>query len=1051
MHTFRGKSSSGIESPTGGLIHRSVCGFTVGLWASLTSLLKRFAIGLSACVCFAAIGMPAVAQQAPAVSGESAALTEIIVTGSRIAAPNEVSTSPIQVLDSKYLQATGKTDITDIISQLPQVFTNDLGQDLGNGTSGLTTAGGVATADLRGLGPARTLVLVDGRRLGVGSPNTAISQPGPDLDQIPAGLVERVEVVTGGASATYGSDAIAGVVNFIMKRNFEGFQIDGQYNENLHSNGNDYIQGLVRQFGSQPATGTSTDGRQRSFDMLMGTNFADGKGNITAYLSYRHADPVASSQRDYSSCQLFPNFDPVTGNVNGIACGGSSNSNYFRPTGGFLTPTGFVAPAAPLTAAYSTSGSSWVPYGSVATNPPAVYNSQSLIYLTREDDRYNGAYLARLDVNDAFQPYSEFFFMQDKTHQQIAPAALFKDSNPLDPTGAGDYFINCSNPLLSAQQAGLLCTPAQIAADAAAPGSVQAQVRIGRRNLEGGQRFTDFDHINYRAVFGSKGDFLDAWSYDVYGQYFYTTFTDANNKYLNYLGITNALLATGTAANPTCIGNPLGCVPYNIFKDGGVTQAQLNYLYELGTAQGASTLRTIHGDVTGQLGKYGITSPLANDGVGINIGAEHRNDHEYLLPDSAEQSGLLSGFGSAVAPIDNSVSVAEEFLEVRAPLAQDKPFAKELLFDTGFRHSDYTYAGSPSTITNTYKFEVQWAPIADYRLRASYDKAIRAPSVAELYTPPIVALAAVGGDPCAPPITFTLLQCERTGVTPAQYNSGSIPQGVAAQLSQQTSGNSALKPEQAETYTIGINFAPSQLPHFTGSIDYYHILIKDEVGVIPYGVILSNCANTGDPTYCSQIVRQPNTGSLTGNTNAGGGYVIQKEYNLGTALQSGIDLQLNYKWDLPAGFGGLEFLMNGAYLQHSETTPLPGAHTYDCAGLFGFTCQTVEPRWRHIFRATWNTPWDASFSATWRYIGKVTEDNNSTDPSLYLVTYSGSYDDYNGKISAYNYLDLAATWNVNKIVQLRAGANNVSTRIRRSSTLSPLPAAREIPTVPTIS
>ena len=969
-------------------------------------------------------GMSALAQQqAPAVAAEP--LQEIIVTGSRIAAPNEVSTGPIQVLDSNYLKVTGKSDVTDFISQLPQVFTNDLGQDLGNGTSGLTTAGGVATADLRGLGPARTLVLVDGRRLGVGSPNTAIAQPGPDLDQIPVGLIDRVEVVTGGASAAYGSDAIAGVVNFIMKRNFEGFQLDGQYNENYHYNGNRYVQGLVREFGSDPATGTATDGRQRSFDALMGTNFADGKGNVTAYLSYRHADPVASSQRDYGSCQLFPTNDPVTGNVNGVTCDGSSNSNWFQPTGGFKTSTGFIPPAAGAGSnVYSTSGSSWVPRGSVTTYPPATYNSQSLIHMTREDDRYNAAYLANLDINDAFQPYSEFFFMQDKTHVQVTPAALFKDSNPLDQTGAGDYYINCSNPLLSAQQAGLLCTPAQIAADKLAPGSVQAQVRIGRRNLEGGQRFTDFAHINYRAVFGSKGEFLDAWSYDVYGQYFYTTFTDANNKYLNYQGITNAFLATGTAANPTCIGNPAGCVPYNVFKDGGVTPAQLNYLYELGTAQGASTLRTLHGEVTGQLGKYGIVSPLATDGVGVNIGAEHRNDHEYLLPDSAEESGLLSGFGSAVAPIDNSVSVAEEFLEVRAPLVQDKPLAKELLFDTGFRHSDYTYAASPSTITNTYKFEVQWAPIADYRLRASYDKAIRAPSVAELYTPPIVGLTAVGGDPCAPPISFTLLQCERTGVTAAQYTSGSIPQGTAAQLSQQTSGNSALKPEEAETYTVGVNFAPSQVPHLTGSIDYYHILIKDEVGTIPYLVILNNCANTGDPAYCSQIVRQPNTGSLTGNSNAGGGYVIQKEYNLGTALQSGIDLQLNYKWQLPPGFGGLDFLMNGAYLQHSKTTPLPGAHTYDCAGLFGFTCQTLQPRWRHIARVTWNTAWNASFSATWRYIGKVMEDNNTGDPTLHFSTY-GAYDSYNGTIPSYSYLDLAATWDVNKILQVRAGASNV--------------------------
>ena len=194
---------------------------------------------------------PPAAQRLPASSASTApteALQEIIVTGSRIAAPNEVSTSPIQVVTAKDIQVYGKTDISDLINLLPQNFNNDLGQDLGNGSSGLTTAGGVATADLRGLGPGRTLVLIDGRRLGVGSPNTAISQPAPDLDQIPAGLVQRVELVTGGASAAYGSDAIAGVVNFIMKRDFQGFQLDGQYGENYHNNHATYAQSLARQF-----------------------------------------------------------------------------------------------------------------------------------------------------------------------------------------------------------------------------------------------------------------------------------------------------------------------------------------------------------------------------------------------------------------------------------------------------------------------------------------------------------------------------------------------------------------------------------------------------------------------------------------------------------------------------------------------------------------------------------------------------------------------------------------------------------------------------------
>jgi len=188
-------------------------------------------------------------------------MDEVIVTGSRIASPNATSTSPVQVVTREEMQVSGKHDVTDLIAQLPQNFTNDLGQDLGNRTPGLTTAGGVATANLRGLGPNRTLVLVDGRRLGIGSPYTFIQAPAPDLDQIPTALVERVEVVTGGASATYGSDAIGGVVNFIMKKNFEGFQVDASFGGNWHDNHNSYVQDAIRDVGGTPLTGTSTDGQ----------------------------------------------------------------------------------------------------------------------------------------------------------------------------------------------------------------------------------------------------------------------------------------------------------------------------------------------------------------------------------------------------------------------------------------------------------------------------------------------------------------------------------------------------------------------------------------------------------------------------------------------------------------------------------------------------------------------------------------------------------------------------------------------------------------------
>jgi outer membrane receptor protein involved in Fe transport len=724
----------------------------------------------------ALVGLPALSQQAALATAETAEIQEITVTGSRIAAPNEVSTSPIEVITAKDILLTGKNDISDILYQLPQNFNNSLGQDFSGRTSGLTTAGGLTTADLRGLGPNRTLVLINGRRLGVGDANTAIASPAPDLDQIPTFMVERIDVVTGGASATYGSDAIAGVVNFILKRDFQGIQIDGQIGEDWHNNNNSFVQGLNTAFGSTPPTGSVKDGRNRNFDVIMGTNFADGAGNITGYLGYLSSDPVTSGARDFGACQLDAN-----STLTGAVCTGSSNSNQWTPN-----PVN-------ASAQFGVVGNQLLPWPAAGQNPPALFNSQPYIYIAREDQRYTGGVLGHLDLNDAAKPYLEFNFMNDKTTQFIAPSALFKDSNPNDPI-SGNYNINCDNPLLSAQEASVLCTPAQIAAVAAAPGTPCSfttppggnavlspnctNVRIGRRNVEGEGRNTYFEHTNYRAVLGSTGDFATAWSYDAYGSYYYSTLFTSNNNYLNFQNIDNALQVTGTLANPVCISGG-ACVPYNIFGTGPITPQQLQYLYLSGTAYGTVTERILHADITGQLGKYGIRLPTANDGIAINVGWEDRRDTEDFQPDAAELGGQLSGFGGASAPIDQGIGVTEEFIEVRAPLMQGRPFAKDLVVDAGVRRSDYTTSG----VVNTYKIELQYAPLDDFRFRGSFQRAIRAPSIVELYNPPNVGGIGFSADPCAPPITASLAECERTGVTPTQYANGTIPPLVANQVS----------------------------------------------------------------------------------------------------------------------------------------------------------------------------------------------------------------------------------------------------------------------------
>ncbi|HMA10590.1 MAG TPA: TonB-dependent receptor plug domain-containing protein, partial [Steroidobacteraceae bacterium] len=437
------------------------------------------------------------------------AIEEVIVTGSRIAVANMTSTSPILSVSSEEMKIGGRMDITDMLNQLPQINANYLGQDIGNRTSGLSSAGGVSTASLRGLGPSRTLVLVDGRRLGAGSPQTVITAPGPDVDQIPAALVERVEVVTGGASAVYGSDAIAGVINFITRRNFEGLQLDAQLGGNWHNNSNNFIRSRLADAGETGPTGTSWDGKTVNASLTAGANILDGRGNVTGYFAYQKMDPVRSSDRDFGSCQLTYNDD-----LDDVFCLGSSNSNYFGPR--------------PGNAAYSVKGNQFVPRATAGLTPPAFFNSQGYIYMQRGDERYNAGFIAHVDVNDLVKPYAEFSFMNDRTHQEVAPTALFRGAQVL--TDTGNYKVNCSNPLLSAQQAAILCTPQQIAADLLDPGSESADVEIGRRNIEGGGRTYDYEHTNYRLALGTKGRIAEGWSYDTYGQYYYTSFSNLNGN-----------------------------------------------------------------------------------------------------------------------------------------------------------------------------------------------------------------------------------------------------------------------------------------------------------------------------------------------------------------------------------------------------------------------------------------------------------------------------------------------------------------------------------------
>ena len=946
-------------------------------------------------------------------------LPVVLVLGSRIPVPaNITATSPSLTITERDVLLTGHTDTVDVMNALPQMIGSG-GADFGNHPDPKQLVGGVTTVNLRGLGPHRTVVLVNGKRLGVGDPNTINPTPAPDLDQIPLTMVERIDVLTGGASATYGSDAIAGVVNFVLKRDLQGVEIDGQLGFTQHSQQNEYVQGLLADAGFESPNGTIVDGRKRRLSITAGTNFHDGDGNLTGYFIYQDQDSVPGSDRDFSSCEAV-SASVVTGDSSqpGIVCHSTTESNDFIPqqSGGD---------------GYSVVGNEFVPWPAMGAVPPSFFNFWPYYTLQRADTRYQAGVLAHLDVKPSVNPYIELSFMEDQTRNQIAPSGIFSTNNTFTDDAA--YRVNCSNPLLSAQQAALLCTPEEIADDAANPGSISASVFIARRNVEGEGRQYNFRHRNYRAVAGVRGALGDAWHYDTYALYYHTSlFTSLQNWFS--LDATNKSLQVtiGPGGRPVCISGGR-CVPYDIFEDGAVTAEQLAYLYREGTLSGTNSEKIFGADVTGELGSYGLISRWAHEGVAVNAGAEHRTETLQFDADSVVSSRDMLGSPPPPVALDKGVSIDEGFVEVRVPIVQDKRWARDLTFDTGFRYSAYSTGG----ISHTYKFDVQFAPVADIRLRATYDRVVRVPSLIELFTPLSYGESVfIETDPCAPTnegathAAASMTECLRTGLSAIQYGNGigpafggtsTVPQCIFA-CGVVGGGNSALKPETAKTWSLGLTFTPTAVPDLTASLDYFRIDLQGAIGAVPESVTLHECLASGTPQLCSQIIRTP-AGALSGATVSDGGYILKKAINTGAALVSGIDVQANYRHQ-PGRWGALTESLTGTWMQNNIATPYETAPSYDCAGLFGNICLngSVNPKWRHNLRVTWETPWRAQISAQWRFIGSTLYDNNSSQ--TLLQNQASFFNPAITRIPNVSYLDLTAIWAPSARTQLRMGVRN---------------------------
>ena len=838
-------------------------------------------------------------------------LEELVVTGSRIAREQGFGqTSPVMVMGKEDIGSFGLTRIEDVLNTMPQI---EAGQQAfySNGATG------TASLDLRGLAPERTLVLMNGRRMQPGGTNTQIV----DVNQIPAAMVERVEVLTGGASAIYGADAVAGVVNFIM-REVDGVELSLGMNAYQHNNDSSYMQGLMDDAGySYPDGDSGFDGKSYNIDLIAGTDFADGRGNATFYGSWRKNDELLSGERDYSSCAL---------DATGTECGGSGNSP---------VPNFFISPIDPVTGEANYDEEIFVtlqPDNSLADFTDNFYNYAPINHFQRPDERWSAGGFLDLEINTHATAYMEVQFFNDHSRAQIAESGTFF---------AEPYHLPIDNALF----------PAAFRASLAErlPGADMFEFWIGKRNVEGGPRVEILDHTSFRIVGGVKGAINDKWNYDVS---YLKGRTSSSSTYMNDFFAPNIALAVDAEA---CAADG-DCLPYNVFTYNGISAEEAASLGGTAVSNNVTSIQVVSGVVSGDLGVG-----LAAGNISVAAGYEWREEMFEDIRDYVYEEGLLLGQGGPRPSLEGDFTVSDLFGEADIPLLADMPFVKDLTLNLALRFSDHNITDS----STTYRAGLDYNINDIWRVRTGYNRAVRAPNIEELFETQYVNLWS-GEDGCAGDNPkYTAAQCALTGVTAAQY--GNVPESPASQYNHLRGGNMNLDPEEADTFTLGVVVEPSK--HLKLSLDYWSIDIDetiDRIGSESAEIILDLCATQGQ--LCDLIHRGAGNGNLWMGTDV---YIENTMLNVGQQKWEGLDLAVAYWLDALSGTWNANIV--GSYMLTKETTPIAddSSTTYDCVGTISTRCYPT-PDWRHTASVSYDSHEFWSATARWRYFSEVDYDGD---------------------------------------------------------------------------